>query len=123
MTAFGLWVLGSTIWYLMQGGVPGAMVMGLIWHIGARGECNQRGTHVRVPDRRQQYALGLAVQPQRRHRQCRGNLGGGRGLLVWQSVARCQRRLHHGRIGGMSIRHQRNRSPILVILGGVVNSA
>jgi Co/Zn/Cd efflux system component len=30
MTAFGLWVLGSTIWYLMQGGVPGAMVMGLI---------------------------------------------------------------------------------------------
>jgi Co/Zn/Cd efflux system component len=30
MTAFGLWVLGSTIWYLMQGGVPGAMVMGSI---------------------------------------------------------------------------------------------
>jgi len=30
MTAFGLWVLGSTVWYLLQGGVPGALVMGSI---------------------------------------------------------------------------------------------
>lgn len=30
MAAFGLWVLGSTIWYLLQGGVPGAMVMGSV---------------------------------------------------------------------------------------------
>jgi len=30
MNAFGLWVLGSTIWYLTQGGMPGAMVMGSI---------------------------------------------------------------------------------------------
>jgi len=30
MTVFGLWVLGSTVWYLLQGGVPGALVMGSI---------------------------------------------------------------------------------------------
>ena len=30
MNAFGFWVLGSTIWYLTQGGMPGAMVMGSI---------------------------------------------------------------------------------------------
>ncbi len=30
MIAFGLWVLGSTVWYLLQGGVPGALVMGSI---------------------------------------------------------------------------------------------
>lgn len=30
MAIFGFWVLGSTVWYLLNGGVPGAMVMGSI---------------------------------------------------------------------------------------------
>ena len=95
MALFGAWVIGSAVYRAMTGSAPDPSMMGAIAlpRLGReRGRCLPA---VPVPGRRQQQAIDLAVQSQRRDRQRGRDASGGRRICERHSLARPIGRRHH----------------------------
>jgi Co/Zn/Cd efflux system component len=87
MAVFGLWVAGSIVSNAIIGSVPEAHVMSSIGLLALLAECLRCDAALPAPRERQSGHVGLALHPQRLHRQYRGDSGRCRGVDFRHALA------------------------------------